>query len=135
MRHRVLARLEVREDVRARQDVADLPLDLLGQVMPALHRPRAGDEHVHLDEVARPGLPRAYGVELDAPRLVALEHLGDETPLVQRNGGVEQAAGGAPHELDAGPDDVQRYGDGDERIERTPAGERNEADAHYHARR
>src|SRR5829696_4776759 len=67
---RVLRRLEVREDARAGQALAEPRLDALDEVVTALDGPGSGDEHVQGDEPARAGLPGADGVEADA---VALE--------------------------------------------------------------
>lgn len=69
----VFDRLEVGEDRRVRKLRADLRLDALEQLVSLLHRPAAGDEHVHRDERPPAGLPVADRVEDDPLRVVGLE--------------------------------------------------------------
>ena len=47
------------------QLLGELSFYLLGEVVALLHGPAAGHEHVHRDEAALSGRPRAHGVEPD----------------------------------------------------------------------
>ena len=51
---RVLGRFEVREDRGVWKCAPQVVLDLLGDVMTALHGPGAGNEYMQRDERARP---------------------------------------------------------------------------------
>ena len=68
-RRRVVNGFHVRVHGRIRHHSPDVRLDFLEQVVPVLHRPVAGNEHVHRDEPPRASLPRAH----DVSRYVHLE--------------------------------------------------------------
>ena len=61
---RVLRRLEVAGQGDLAEARVHRRLDLLDQVVPLPHGPRAGHEHVHLGEAVVPRLARAQGMEV-----------------------------------------------------------------------
>ena len=107
--------------------------------MPLGHGPRAGHEDVHRHVALAPRLPRLDRVELHLARGV---RAGDRPQcrrhlrhLVGRQCVVHEAVHGVPHQPPPGPQDVEGHADGDQRVQRHPAGHGDEADAHDHADR
>src|SRR5919202_995419 len=125
VRARVLERLEVGEDRRVREPLAQGGLDALHLVVAPLHRPRARDQDVQGDERAPAGLPGAQGVEAYPLALERPQRLGDLGLLLLAEGLVHQPADRAPDEAHAGDDDVGGDHQGDDGIQALPARQRD----------
>ena len=68
----------MRENRALRQRLANVRLDALAEIMPALHAPVARHEDVQRDEATGAGLACAQRVELDALLLIGRQRARDE---------------------------------------------------------
>src|SRR5437773_3559910 len=129
-------RLDVRVDRGVRHHRAHAGFDLFAQPVCLRDGPGVGDKNVKRHEAARARLAGAQRVERDAVAArVFGEQLGDLVLLVAGNRRVEQPRNRAPHQADAGPDDVRRHGERDERVEQQPPGGEYQRHARDHADR
>ena len=117
------------EHVRLRQGLAHLRLDLFAEVVSPLHRPVPGNENVHGHEASRAGAPRPNGMKEDPLFLERGERPGQFAALVLGQRRIEQTEPRFADELPSRPDDVDRHGDGDQRIQPQPSGRGDRRDA------
>ena len=85
------------------QGVGELPLYLLGEVVALLHGPLARHEHVHRDEAALPGRPRAHGMEPDPLSLVTGQDAGDDFLVFRGQCPIQQSLCGVAQQPESRP--------------------------------
>ena len=80
---RVFARLEMRDHRRAWYCRTDVALDLLHEIVPALHRPGSRHQDVHRDEGSPRRLTGHQRMEIDAACLIARQHCTDRVAAMR----------------------------------------------------
>ena len=126
----------MRVDRSARHSLADTRLDLFRQLVRLSDGPGVRHEQVERHKAAGTGLARAQGVKGDAVAAgIFVEQLGDRALVVGRDGRIQQPRHRAPHQAHAGPDDVRRHRERDERVEHQPPGGEYQRHARDHADR